>query len=320
MTAARATRPMVRALWIIPALTCVMAGLAWSDQPAAVQPANPSAPTAGQAPHPRSGEPAPGTTPTTTPKPDTRTSDCERSVAALSGDPKENALLKAPDVQQLARGQAELLTCRAVKEDSDAACKLLGDWNAIKSCRAKRSIFHELRAYPNGRGFMFNDVQFEGCQDAKETASYCEQVRAAARAGDASKCDAVGEFQSNCRALVKLDKSLCTAPKVGRLEGHDKGRSETYADDMRHDCERQVESMAIYAKGVQGVADSGSPLERQLAKAALGQSDACTPFADAAVKACNATASQPEAPSRSESAAPTQKVPPAAPPEKKPPS
>lgn len=315
---ARATRPMVRALWIIPALTCMVAGLVWSAQPAPAQEANPTTPAAGQAPDAQGGEQAPGTTSTTTPKPEARASDCKRYVAALAGDPQEEALLKTADVKALAKGQVELLTCRAVKEDSDAPCKLLGDKDAedaIKSCRAMRSTFHELRAYPNGRAFMFNDVQLEGCKEFKPTASHCERFRAAARAGDASKCDGLGEFQSNCRALITLDKSLCTAPKV-----EEKGADQQDTDNLREDCERQVESMKIYADGMRAVAESGSPLEQRLAKAALQQADACAPFADAALKACIAKPTQPETPGENEPAAPTQKTPPAAKSEKEPPS
>jgi hypothetical protein len=301
---ARPTRPIVRAMWIIPALTCMVAGFTWSAQPARAQAANPAAPAAGQAPDAPGGAQTPDTTSTTTPKPAAQSSDCKRSVAALSGDPKEQALLNAADVKDMAKGQGDLLTCRAVKEDSDAPCRLLGDESAIKSCRALRSIFHELREYPNGRAFMFNDVQFEECQNFPPLAAHCDQFRAAARAADASKCAALGDFQSNCRALILLDKSLCTPPKGDSLQAHDEGKKETYSDNLRKDCERQVQSMAIYAKGLQAVADSGPRLERQLAKAALRQQDACTPFATAAAKACNARAAEAAPPSESQPAAP----------------
>ena len=317
MMTARAARPMVRALWIIPALTCMGAGLAWSAPPPAKE-ANPAAPAAGQAPKAEGGEQSPGTPSAPAPDPEARAADCKRYVAALSGDPKEKALLNDVAVKELAREQVELLTCRAVKEDSEAPCKLLEGkdaQDAIKSCRAMRSIFHEIRTYPQGRAFMFNDIQFEGCRDFEPTASHCDRFRAAARAGDASKCDALGEFQSNCRALIKLDKSLCTAPKIEGLKGPDQD-----TDALRKDCERQVESMAIYAKGLKAVAESGSPLEQQVAKAALQEPDACDSFAAAAVKACIAKATPKPSPSGTEPAAPPQKTPPAATPEKKPPS
>jgi hypothetical protein len=199
-----------------------------------------------------------------------------------------------------------------VKEDSDAPCKLLGDENAIRSCRATRSVFHELRAYPNGRAFMFNDVQFEDCKNFKPLAPYCEKYRAAARAGDAGKCDALGELQSNCRAAIKLDKSLCTAPKGEAFQGRDEGRGLTFSDSIREDCQQQVESMTIYAQGLQAVADSGPARERQFAKAAQRQADACTPFSEAAATACNGQEPRAEAKEG--------KPEPGATPEKKPPS
>lgn len=294
---ARATRPTDRAMWIVPALICIVTGLT----PAPAHASNPPAPPAAEVPNAGGGT----QTPTTTiPAPATERSECERSIAALAGDPEEAALLKTRYVQDLARGQANLLTCRAVKDDSDEACKLLGDDDAIKSCRAMRSVFHELRENPRGRGFMFNDVQFEDCQRFEPLAPYCEKFRAAARTGDATQCDTLGEFQSNCRAAIKLDKSLCTAPKSKGFQGRDHEGGETYGEDIRKDCQRQVEKMAVYAKGLLAVAESGPPLERQLAKAALQQPDACTPLADAAAKACSAKSTPPPRPSGKPTPAP----------------
>jgi hypothetical protein len=242
---------------------------------------------------PPPGSETAGATPASTPDVAARRATCEEYVGALSGDPKRHALLESAEVQDLAKRTPDLLTCRAVKDDSDEPCKLLGDEKAIKSCRARRSIFHEWRAYPNGRAFMFNDVQFEDCRNFKAFEPYCEAFRAAARAGDASKCTAVGEFQSLCRALITLDKSLCSAPKGKEFQGRDKGNSQTWAEEVAKDCERQVESMALYPKGMKAVADSGAPLDRQLAKAALGQPDACAPSVDHAIEACVARSSAP---------------------------
>ena len=281
---ARSARRIVRAIRIVPLVTCMVVVSSSSDQPACAQAPDAAPPGASQPTAPSAAS-TPEMKPPA-PDPAAWRSTCERYVAALSGDAKQHALLNAADVQDLAKRVPDLLTCSAVKDDSDAPCKLLGDEKAINSCRAQRSIFHELRTYPNGRAFMFNDVQFEDCGNFKALAPYCESFRAAARAGDASKCEALGELQSNCRAQITLDKSLCTAPKGENFQGHDKGSSKTYGDNMAKDCESQVESMAIYTKGMKAVAESGSPLDRQLAKAALGEADACAPSAQAAMKTC----------------------------------
>jgi hypothetical protein len=303
----RATRPIVGALWIVPTLSCVVAAFMLYAQPAPAEAADPATPPAGRAPDADSGAQTTSTTSTTIPDAAARGADCKRYVAALSGDPKERALLEAAEVKQLAKNQVDLLTCRAVKEDSDEPCKLLDNENAVNSCRAMRSTFHELREHPNSRAFMFNDVQYEACQGIPPLQQFCEKARAAARAGDPSKCDGLGEFKSNCRAIVTLDKSLCTAPKVEGLQGRDQGSSQTYAENIREDCRHSIESMSVYASGLKGIAKSGPPLDQQLAKAALQEPDACTSFANAAAKTCAATASPAEAPGHGKPATAPQK-------------
>ncbi|MGH9808977.1 MAG: hypothetical protein ACRD9W_17290, partial [Terriglobia bacterium] len=100
----------------------------------------------------------------------------------------------------------------------------------------------------------------------------------------------LGPFASNCQALVTLDKSLCRAPKGKEFDGHDANNSETYGESLAKDCVAQVEHMAYLAKGLKAAAESGPEDERGFAKAALGQADACTQYADAAKKACLAGA------------------------------
>jgi hypothetical protein len=286
-------RPSLRSLWIASVVGVVTAVWTCADQRSLAQAPAGGTPVANP---PAASEPAaatPEATAVNTPDAAARRASCENIVAALSGESKHEALLKDPQVEALAKRVPDLLTCRAVKEDSDGPCKLLEDERAVRSCRAKQSTFHEWRAYPNGRAFMFNNVQFEDCGNFKPFAPYCEGFRAAARAGDASKCKAVGEFESLCRGLITLDKSLCSAPKGKDFQGRDQGNSQTWADGVEKDCKRQIDGMALYAKGMKAVADSGTPLDRQLAKAALGQPDACAPSAEDAIKTCVANLGAP---------------------------
>ncbi len=194
-------------------------------------------------------------------------------MAALSGHAKDAAVLKSDEVRALAPRASELVTCGAVATDSDAPCQLLTTDSQIKDCRAMRSIFHELRTYPNGRSFMFDDVKLEECHADPRVASICDNFRKALRSGDASQCSAAGELQGVCRAFIKLDKSLCSA------QGKD-------SKEIVEDCKNTIDRKGFYAKGLKDLAESAPARERTLAKAALGQADACDSYMQAGTDTC----------------------------------
>jgi hypothetical protein len=230
--------------------------------------------------------------PAVTPTAGLTRADCEKAVALLSSGQLDRGALSS-DAKTLAQDAPDLLTCRAVKDDSDAPCKVLTKDDAIAQCRETRSMFHEVRANPKGRGFMFSDVQAEECEKNPMLQQYCAQFRDAARAADASKCASLGALAPNCRALIALDKSLCHAPRGKEFDGHDAHGSDTYGDKLAKGCIEQVQSRAYLAQGLKAVAESGPANQRGFAKAALGEPDACATYADAAVKACVAGAPTP---------------------------
>jgi hypothetical protein len=246
-----------------------------------------------------------------------RQSDCEKHVAALAG--KDQASLKDPAVTAMAAGAPDLVTCLAVKQDSRAVCDSLVSTqegktqysSAARDCIYMQSIFHEARAYPKGTSFTFSDIEMEQCEDRKS----CEALREATRSGDEAKCDALRAFKSICRAFVKLDKSLCRVE--GKLEGFKGANEADAASKIEEGCRTTIDSRSFLARGLQAVADSGSGKERTLARAALGQPDACKEHEQTALKACLAasSASPPAPPVPAEKAppAPAEKAPPAPP-------
>lgn len=214
---------------------------------------------------------------------------CERYVAAISGTEKDSPLLDTPEVQELAQ-IPDLAICGAVVHDSDTVCKRLYAASQILTdvCVRMRSIFHELRAYPgHSRSFMFDDVDLAGCRSlASLPPGTCDATREALRSGDAKKCAQTGDGESICRAYLSLDASLCHAQ--GKLTeakglGDEKRSAKSVIEDR---CKRQIETRAVFAKGLKELAQSGPALERALARAALGQRDACASFAQAALDRC----------------------------------
>jgi hypothetical protein len=212
--------------------------------------------------------------------------DCKELAALLSGRKSDSAAMDDEQLKTLAGETPETVTCGAVRADSDALCQLLLDPNAMRPCQETRSSFHELRVNPKGRGFLMGDAQMEACRSFPGTAPYCEKFRAAALAGDDSACADFGEIASLCRALITLDKSLCKAPQGELFEGSDEGQSQTYGAAMAADCVKQVQRGEVYAKGLKSLAESGPARERVLARAALGQDDACEMLEKAAVDKC----------------------------------
>ena len=220
-----------------------------------------------------------------------RKKDCEHFASVLAGRKGDSALLDTADVKGLAQGLPDLVTCGAVVQDSEKHCKVLLTRDTkdattgfvpdspYKACREGWSEFHELKAHPQGRAFMFNDVALQNCKTAKEMQPMCDGIRAAMRSGDESKCSSLGAMESICRAHIKLDKSLCQAPKGNAF-------FDEHGAEIAKDCATKIESKAILAKGLKSVAESGPARERELAKAALKQSDACAPLVQRAVEQC----------------------------------
>src|SRR6185369_16718461 len=106
------------------------------------------------------------------------------------------------------------------------------------------------------------------CRTHPEIASICDRWRTAARSGDPNECTGMGKMETECRAELTLDESLCA--KTEEPEG----------------CKKAIAVNRVYAKGLKSVAESGPPRDRALAKAALGERDACAPFVEAALGTC----------------------------------
>src|SRR5262249_42208398 len=153
-------------------LTCVFVGCTGSSR-AAAEPTPPATPINGApqvppvVPHPTdtavAAPPSAPATPLPTPNAGAANSACEGYVAVLSGKKQDKALLATPEVQKLAAGAQDLVACGAVMLDSDEFCKQLGK-DKVTTCRDRWSIFHELRAHPDGRGFIFTDFEYETCR------------------------------------------------------------------------------------------------------------------------------------------------------------
>jgi hypothetical protein len=190
----------------------------------------------------------------------------------------------------------DLLTCGVVAADSDALCKKLMPVEAgpTMMCRHTWAIFHELRRYPEGRSFMFNEIDWQDCRGVPVVpASLCDGIRDALRAGDVEACAKAGDGASICRAYMTLDKSFC------RMEGElakatfsmpDRKEGEPATVEIKkaaeESCRKAIDSRAFLAKGLKGLAESGPPRERALARAALGEPDACNSLAEPALEIC----------------------------------
>ena len=216
-----------------------------------------------------------------TPTPDAaRRAACERYVAVLSGAKEDKALLRDTEFQALARRMPELATCGAVRRDSDELCGVLEE-NQSMNCRSTLSVYHEMRTYPKGRSFMMDDVKIKECREHPELAPFCDPFREALRSGDLSKCASTGDLQFLCKAYISLDKSLCQADAAD-IEG----LTAESRKGLEKDCRKAIDAQAPRAQGLKGLAESGSAVERERAKAALRQKDACAPLAQTASDMC----------------------------------
>jgi hypothetical protein len=260
--------------------------------PTAVPPTAP-APTATAAAAPQDAPAAPPAIAADSPP---SRSACDRYIAALSGRTQDAALLESADLKAVLQVAPDLGTCTAVASDSDALCQKLFpvESGPTMMCRHTRAIFHELKNYPQGRSFMFTEIDWQGCRGIPVMpATVCDAMRDALRAGDVEACAKAGDAASICRAYATLDKSVC------RLEGElakatfsmpDKKEGETGKVELKpaaeKSCRQLIESRAFMAKGLKALAESGPAREKALAKAALGEPDACATFAEPALELC----------------------------------
>jgi hypothetical protein len=222
--------------------------------------------------------------------------DCERYVDALAGRDKDRALLRQPEVKAMAQRGAELVTCGAVRADSDAPCGLLDDKGSAEDCRGTRALFHELRTQPNGRSFMFDQHEFDKCAENAAMKPICEKARQAFMARDPNLCVFDADFDVICRGKG-ADAANCAAeaPQLKKiLEAHCRAKITLNEADcdvpgdekMTAECRRDIRARKPLAKGLKELASSGGPRDKEFAKAALDQPDACQTFAKPAVDAC----------------------------------
>lgn len=205
---------------------------------------------------------------------------CDKYAEVLAGKKKGSAMLADPQLKLIALSAVDLAKCGAVAADSDELCKILSG-QAVDDCRATRAQFHELRTNPKGRAFLMTDIDYENCRKEKETAPFCDGIREAARTGDPNKCPK-SFLEGFCRGIISLDKSQCVA--AGKIEDKESGKAA---------CEKIIDRHQHMAKGLKELAAAGSPMEREMAKAALGQADACKPYEKDAIKTCEALTAPP---------------------------
>jgi hypothetical protein len=210
------------------------------------------------------GSAAPQATATSSPQ-SKATSRCQEYIDVLSGKKKDDGVLADFKLRAVQERVLDVACCRAVATDSDEPCALVPEKK--DECRLFRSTFHELRTNPTGRSYMFPDVADEACR-AQTSSSVCDRLREATHSGDAEKCKGAGDQEAWCRAVITLDESVCAKAK------EQKG------------CQKGIEASRMFAKGLKALAESGPPREQAFAKAALGDAEACTAFAEAAVGAC----------------------------------
>lgn len=277
--------------------------------PVHAQPAGAGAPAAEAKPAAAPAAAAPGK-PAASPSPAKKASrpECEALARALAGKGDASDLPSKDTAQGTATrtANADLVTCMAVLADSDEPCARLDQENA-DNCRRDRAAFHELRSYPNGKSFMFDDRKFEECKQNALMAPVCETLRKAFRAGDPKQCVLNADFEAICRADKDLDAAKCAteAPQLKTLlEAQCRALvtlDESACDvpgprheEMAKQCREDVQAGKAYGKGLKQIAKSGSPREKELAKAALKDADACKGFTKSAVDAC--LAAEPAAP------------------------
>lgn len=300
---------LVRAVQIVAALSLSFAGCtcagnrASAPPPTATRPAAtatvaprptdtaPAAPTPAQA-APAQAAPAPAQTaaaqavllvPAGSP--------CADFVAVLSGRKQDAAMLAKPELRAIA--SADLIMCGAVFSDSDDLCNRLMPFEQGPggACLQTRALFHELRAYPGKPSFMFDEFHWKQWRSAPVLTEYADAMQQALRAGKREDCDRVGDGASICRAFMTGDKTLCKVTgKLAEVSVPDPKGGDAppvrVKDVLEANCRETIESRTFLAKGLEAVAASGPPRERELARAALRRPDACAAYAKAALDLC----------------------------------
>ena len=270
--------------------------------------AKPERPAAPEAPGDAAVKPAAAPSPAAA-KPAPSRADCERLARTLAGGDKDPELLKKADASAPATrtANADLATCSAVLADSDEPCTRL-DKESADNCRRDRALFHEMRAYPNGPSYMLDDRKFEECKQNAAMAPVCEGLRKAFRSGEPSDCVLNADFEAICRSDSDLDASKCATegPQLkALLEGQCRAMvtlDESACDvagprhaEMAKQCRDDIKANKAYGKGLKQLAKSGAGREKELAKAALKETDACKAFNKSAVDACLQGDAAPEA-------------------------
>ena len=304
----RAGQSIVRALQIAPILLLMFSGCTCSEeapvtsapQAAAPQqsPTSAAPPTATLAPSTPTAAVPPTEAP---PVPDTATqSECESYVNVLSGRSKDVKLLEKPEARPLVSSYPNLIMCGAVVSDSDEMCRKLmrTESGPDNLCRRMVATFHELKAYPKGRSFMFEEVDSEECRNAPfPGAKICDAFRAAMRSADVKECAATGVLQSVCRAYIGLDASLCRlegTPEPATMPERKQGEGPIDVKKaVEESCRETIGERAPLAAGLEALTSSGQPQLKAFAKAALGQKDACAPLAAEAMQACTSVVPTP---------------------------
>lgn len=300
---------LVRALQIVAALALSFAGCTCAGNTASAPPPTATRPAATPTVAPRPADtvpvpPTPAETASTAAAPAPAQtaaaqavrlvpagSPCADFVAVLSGRKQDAAILTKPELRAIAG--ADLVMCGAVFSDSDELCTRLMPFEQGPgaACLQMRALFHELRAYPGKPSFMFDEFYWKQWRSAPVLTEYADAMQQALRAGKPEDCDRVGDGASICRAFMTRDKALCTVTgKLAEASVPDpKGGGAPpvrVREVLEANCRDTIDSRTFLAKGLEAVAASGPPRERELAKAALRRPDACEAYAKAALDLC----------------------------------
>lgn len=267
---------------------CVALGAGATDAPPNAAAATPAATVEVPAATPAATVAVPTAAPTlTVAEASARRALCDRYVGVISGRIRDAALLENAEVRALAMQEPDVATCGAVAADANTPCAVfVGTSEEVrgnrKDCVGTWSVFHELRAFPKGRGYMFDEALMDDCRRFVPMAAVCEPFRNALRSGDPAQCAQAGALQWVCRAYLAADPSLCRteSPELAGLD---------------QDCRKQIERKAVYAKGLKGLAASGSARDRVFAQAASGKRNACAAINAAAKDRCVAAGQPPAA-------------------------
>lgn len=220
---------------------------------------------------------------------------CQSVAAAFGKRTANSALLGSPEARVLGMQNPQLVMCTAVLTDSDEPCKryLPVEHGPSNGCLQLRAIFHELRTYPGKPTYMFTDLDWQLCRNNPDFTEACDKLRAALRSGNEKECAGIGIGEPLCRAAFSGDKAKCdlkvvvAKSEVARPDPK-QGEPKTLnvAEMIAGDCHEKLETRAWLKDGLKQLAESAPPQERALARAALGQADACSELVDQAVARC----------------------------------